>query len=516
MMILKNVGGYLTVYMTMVLSVILSLCMTMIEGARRSAMRMEAEVITDTAMRSVLAEYNRELMRQYNIFAVDSSYGSTISGIGRTSDRFKEYMEKNYTWDTAFPLFSYRDFIGARPEEASVTGALYLTDDAGKIFRECAIDAIRDDFGIEAVEQVIGWSTSADLTAADSMDVYSEMNSEAGEVSGAADAERTRREAERASQEAEYEKACLESADAGEEEPAKPELTELPEEYRSPVSSVSDTSFTGILGLLVDDPENLSRRQLDQSGIISGRMSSGNINTGTLSRPGPEAGITDEVLNKALFDEYLMKYMGSYGNTDPEDAMWYQIEYLIAGKQTDVENLNSVAMRIMSIRAGMNMIYLESDSVKKAEAGAIAAAICTACMIEWMTPVLTHTILLAWALVEARYDTATLLSGGKIPFMKDSSTWHSDLDSALSGGAPGADKDSDSGLSYGDYLRIFLLMTDTDELTLRAMDIVESDIRLSPGNGNFRMDSCIEMIECSASIKSNFGSRITIKRTLKY
>ena len=62
--------GYLTLYMALVLSVILSLCMTMIEGARRSAMRMEAEVITDSAMRSVLAEYHRELMRQYNIFAI--------------------------------------------------------------------------------------------------------------------------------------------------------------------------------------------------------------------------------------------------------------------------------------------------------------------------------------------------------------------------------------------------------------------------------------------------------------
>ena len=208
--------------------------------------------------------------------------------------------------------------------------------------------------------------------------------------------------------------------------------------------------------------------------------------------------------------------MGSYGDSDPDDAMWYQIEYLIAGQATDIENLNSVALRILGIRAGMNMIYLESDSAKKAEAGVIAAAICTACMIEWMTPVLTHAILLAWALIEARYDTATLLAGGKIPFMKDSLSWHSDLDSVLSGSTPGADKDSDSGLSYKDYLRIFLLMTDTDELTMRAMDIIESDIRLSPGNGNFRMDSCIEMIECSAAIKSNFGSRITIKRILKY
>ncbi len=479
-------------------------------------MRMEAELIMDTAMRSVLAEYNRELMRQYNIFAVDSSYGSPVSGMSRTSEHFKDYMEKNYTRDPAFPYLSYRDFIGAYPENASVTGVVYLTDESGRVFRECAIEAIKDDLGIEAAKQVIGWATSEELIAADSMDVYGEMNEDAGEVSGAANSERARREAERASQEADYEKACLESEEAGEEPPAKPDLTELPDEYKSPVSSVSDTVGTGILGLLVDDPENLSRRQLDQNAIISGRMSDGNINNGNITWTESEENLADEILNKALFGEYLMRYMGRYGDTDSGDAMWYQIEYLIAGQATDVENLNSVAVRIMAIRAGMDMLYLESDTAKKAEASVLATAICTACMIEWMIPVLTHAILLAWALIEARYDTATLLSGGKIPFMKDSYTWHCDLDSALSGASPGADKDSDSGLSYRDYLRIFLLMTDTEELTARAMDIIESDIRLSPGNGNFRMDSCIEMIECDAAIKSSFGSRVTIKRYLKY
>ena len=516
MMNTKYASGYLTVYMTMVLAVILSLCMTMIEGARRSAMRMEAEVITDTAMRSVLAEYNRELMRQYNIFAVDSSYGSAASGMDRTSDRFKEYMEKNYTYDAAMPLLNYRDFIGAYPEEAQVSGVVYLTDDNGRVFRECAIEAISDDLGIEAAKQVIGWVTSSELTAADSMDVISEMNEEAGSVSSAASSERRRREEERASQEAEYEKACLESEEAGEDAPAKPDLTELPEEYNSPVSSVADTVNTGILGMLVDDPENLSRRQLDQTEIISGRLFSENTNVGNISWGEPDSNAAEELLNKALFGEYLMKYMGRYGDTDPDDAMWYQIEYLISGKDTDTENLNSVALRIMTIRAGMDMLYLESDTGKKAQASALATTICTACMIEWMIPVLTHVILLAWALIEARYDTATLLAGGKIPFIKDYSSWHSDLDSALSGSFPVADKDADAGLSYSDYLRIFLLMTDTEELTVRAMDIIESDLRLSPGNGNFRMDACIEMIEVNAAIKSMFGSRITINRKLKY
>ncbi|MBP1585655.1 MAG: hypothetical protein ILP17_08190, partial [Lachnospiraceae bacterium] len=141
---------------------------------------------------------------------------------------------------------------------------------------------------------------------------------------------------------------------------------------------------------------------------------------------------------------------------------------------------------------------------------------CAACMIEWMAPVLTHVILLAWALIEARYDTATILSGGKIPLMKTSSTWHCDLDSALSGSWSGTGDDTGSGLSYRDYLRLFLFLSDTDEITGRAMDIIEADIRLSGGNADFRMDACIEAAEFSADISSSFGSRINIKRRFRY
>ena len=120
----KTACGYMTVYMTMTLAVLLSLCMTMIEGARRSAMRMEAELITDTAMRSVFAEYNRELMKQYNIFAIDSSYGTTVSGIDEISGHFRDYMEKNYSADVVMPWQgSYRCLSGR-----SLCRQYYLSD----------------------------------------------------------------------------------------------------------------------------------------------------------------------------------------------------------------------------------------------------------------------------------------------------------------------------------------------------------------------------------------------------
>ena len=516
MKVMKKCGGYLTVYMTLTLAVLLSLCMTMIEGARRSAMRMQAEVITDTAMRSVLAEYHRELMRQYNIFAIDSSYGSAESGIGQTSAHFKDYMERNYDPNVSMPWLDYRDFIGAYPESAQIDAVSYLTDGSGAVFRACAIDAIKDDLGLTMAEEVIGWATSTELTAADQMDVQGELDSGNASVALAASSERSRRESERAAQQSEYEEACKAAEEAGEAAPDEPELTTLPEQYNSPVSGIAGSVNTGILGYVIDDPENLSRRQLDLNVVLSGRAAAGDISTGTLEYDLPEDGVIDEALDKALFGEYLMRYMGRYGASDDEDAMWYQIEYLVAGKENDTENLNAVAMRLLGIRAGMDFIYLETDSSKKADAELLAEGVCAVCMIEDLAPVLTHVILLAWALAEGRYDTRVLMSGGKIPFIKDSSTWHSEMWNALSGVDPGPFTGTENGLTYKDYLRIFLFMTDTDKLTMRAMDIIEADIRLSGGNENFRMDACMEMIECSAVINSPFGSSVNIRRRLGY
>ena len=76
---------------------------------------------------------------------------------------------------------------------------------------------------------------------------------------------------------------------------------------------------SGILGYVIDDPENLSRRQLDLSGTVSGRMNAGDVSTGTLEYAVSDDGLIDEALDKALFGEYLMRYMGRYGDADESD-----------------------------------------------------------------------------------------------------------------------------------------------------------------------------------------------------
>ena len=75
--------GYITVFLTLSLTLILSLVFTVIEGARISAIRMKFECVADIGMNSVLAEYHRELLEQYELLFVDMSYGGRYGMFGK-------------------------------------------------------------------------------------------------------------------------------------------------------------------------------------------------------------------------------------------------------------------------------------------------------------------------------------------------------------------------------------------------------------------------------------------------
>ena len=46
---------------------------------------------------------------------------------------------------------------------------------------------------------------------------------------------------------------------------------------------------------------------------------------------------------------------------------------------------------------------------------------------------------------------------------------------------------------------------DTDTLTMRAMNLVEADIRVTPGNRYFRLDWCFDKIEVEMRFVSKYG-----------
>lgn len=478
-------NAYLTVYLALCITLILSLCLTLIEGVRRNGARLETEIAAEVSLQSILAEYHRELFYQYNIFAVDSSYGTVLPGKANTEKHLEYYLERNLNYKDVFlGSFLYRDFFALAPQEVSVTKASLLTDGGGAVFRSCAADAIRDDVGLNLLTELQDWMQDIRVNGLEERNVEEEKSSLDGEIQ-------------------EYDGMEI---DIGEEEPYILHVS-------NPTDSLEEQRRKGILKLVLEDDSQLSANAIQTEGLVMDRMSRGQISQGNMAlKQLPEG---EQLLERFFFQEYLLRYMGHYGQESDEDALRYQIEYLVAEKESDVENLTAVLKRICAIREVSNLLYLLSDSEKRGEAELVAALVCDLALVPELAPVLEAAILLGWAYAESIYDVKTLIAGGRIPLMKDTASWHYSLGNALTGALDEKD-DNGTGLSYEDYLRIFMMCTDIDVLTARAMNMVEADIRMTPGNGAFRLDGCYAGLEAYIKVESGYGFDFEMTRQKCY
>lgn len=223
---------------------------------------------------------------------------------------------------------------------------------------------------------------------------------------------------------------------------------------------------------------------------------------------------------RILFHEYLLKYMGRYGTEKKSSPLWYQVEYIIAGEESDRENLRYVINRIFAIREAANAAYLFGSEEKYAVAEVLGEALAAVMMVPEIGELFTISLILGWAFAESVYDVRTMLAGDKIPLLKSDSTWHCGLQTILQGNLTdegrSGDADAVTDLGYEDYLRIFLLLCDERTITYRAMNIVEQDIRVPPGNQNFCLDACIAELQMNVKVKSRYGYSVEIERQKSY
>ena len=78
-----EVSGSISIFLALTITVMLSFCMVLIESARENAMLLKADMIFDTGVRSLMAEYHQKLWEDYDLFYVDCSYGSSVPDYGK-------------------------------------------------------------------------------------------------------------------------------------------------------------------------------------------------------------------------------------------------------------------------------------------------------------------------------------------------------------------------------------------------------------------------------------------------
>lgn len=461
----------MSIYMSLTLLVMISLCLTLIEGARRSCCRLETECAADIGLNSIMAEYHRELFRQYDLFYIDSSYGTPVPSYCNTQARLEYYVEQNLNSREDESLV-YKDFLGLELLDASIHEVAFATDENGKRFQKRAAQIMLDEVGIGYIEDILEWIGIVEehkLTEFDLEEEREQVQREIREV-------------------------------VGEESVGR--------DFWMPMDYISMLSGQGLLINLIHS-DRISNQTVDLSTHISMRKSSGALNSGNASDS-----VSVSLTERILFHEYIMNHAGYWGQEKEGSFLKYQIEYVLHGADSDKENLINIWTKLFLIRGAANVIHIYSDYVKMGAVKAVAA-VATAVIPE-LEPVVEAALVLGWAYVESLYDMKVLVAGGKVPLLKSSADWHYDLDSILYSVDMEVEGENQRGLQYKDYLHILLYLTNSQKLTYRFMDLMEMDIRTTEGNAEFRMDGCIEWLSIQASVRSRMGYVHSVQAQIAY
>lgn len=102
--------------------------------------------------------------------------------------------------------------------------------------------------------------------------------------------------------------------------------------------------------------------------------------------------------------------------------------------------------------------------------------------------------------------------------MKNGTDWQLSLENLphLLEGLDSVRRSSENGMSYEDYLQIFLMTVGKEKKVMRAMDMVELSVRTIGGKPDFKLDSCITSIEASADVEVNKMKTFTVTRQYCY
>ena len=282
--------------------------------------------------------------------------------------------------------------------------------------------------------------------------------------------------------------------------------SEIEKEDSSFLSSVSDFFEGGILGFVAGDISEKSIETDDLPSVTAFDTSSSAENTS----------LAETALDQAVFGEYVLQHFGNCTSVKEGSALNYETEYIIAGKDSDKDNLAAVVSDIVLLRTGCNMISLLKSSTKKAETSLLATSLVGFTGMPVLVKVFQILIMAAWSLAESIADVKALIGGHKVQTIKDDSDWYISLSGIKNFGSESISPEgTEKGLSYEAYLRILLLMQNKKVQYFRTMDLIQANMCLNE-NPAFRIADCITAISLEAdySAPSLFVSFPFVKSAL--
>ena len=469
--------GSITVFAALALMLVAQMLFTLLEGARHIEFNKVLQMNTDAVAESAFADYCSPLWDTYHLLGMTAADSS-----GTFSLNNREAMLWNLTADNlgskgSIAMLPGTSLLTAEMADAEFEQYLLMTDQNGRVFEEAVCAYMKENLGYEAAKTVYNIYESAN----DAKNNYGDGDKSIGDAMDALEEAAKEDEAN----------SSRKKMKGGSREKNTKETSPEPEE-ENPLETVTEAKRNGVLSLVLPKNAKVSASRLDLSKAVSHR----NLNTGT-----KVISAAADWYQSVLVNQYYVNYLNCYTNSEGNRALNYELEYLIAGKAEDSENLRVVVGELLAVREASNMASLMASASKQSEAMALAVTLAGASLNPVIVEIVKYGILAAWAFAESVLDLRTLLSGGKVSLVKSELDWTSnvhDLPVLLSGWSVA--KNCSAGMDYSQFLSLLLLMHNGDKLAMRAMDAQEATVQRNEGYETFQMDHVL----CESSVSATY------------
>ena len=138
--------GSITVFLSLILLLIMSLLFTIIEGARISIAKVNAERALTTAADSVLAEFYGPLWKEYHVFGLDTSQDNTSLQEVEIEEQLKDYMSYTFLPNRDMNEKLYEnglELYDISVDSLSVEDKTLLTDYQGELLINEAVEYMK-------------------------------------------------------------------------------------------------------------------------------------------------------------------------------------------------------------------------------------------------------------------------------------------------------------------------------------------------------------------------------------
>lgn len=464
--------GSITVFAAMALTVIMSLIFTLLESARLYGLQAHVDMESRLLLESAMAQYHVGLYEQYHLYFLEANARGSLSFTSLEED-MKALGNENLSGKVTGVQENNTDLYGLELTDCFVTGCELATDFSGEAYRQQAADYMERMIGVIAWED---WNEKAQETEElmrQEGDLEDKWNRADEAQTGGATS--MKKEVPAVQMVSTVRQLPAVKVTAAPQEAAPPEDTGSPSSVENPMTVVKEWMNKGILSQVVD--VSTVSDQVMQGEDLADRE----CFEGSYTQSGSDTGLLED----AWFREYLLQEFGCYREPEESGALRYSQEYFVAGKTSDMENLTAVVERLLLVREIANYIYMRQDPEKSAAAYSAALAISVVLLQPELADVIKEGVLIAWAYMESVSDVRTLLEGGRLPLIPEST------------GKDSGNISEEQGLSYEDYLRIFLYLTGKDKLAMRSLNLMEKSMRLLEGEEQFAMDCMVAGMEIS-------------------